>query len=103
MIIALTKSLVKLYRYIINLSVLPGDKIERSVKPDWVDRVVGIRWLHDFNKEWIFQAQADIGGFGIISEFTSTLATGVQYKMSDSMTLNIKYKATWIPLHMAQL
>ncbi|MGL1956698.1 MAG: hypothetical protein OCD00_05210 [Colwellia sp.] len=80
----------------VQVSALPGDGVEYNIKEDWVDLVVGVRWLHEINKQWTFQAQADIGGFGIGSEFTSSLATGLQYKISDLMTLNLKYKATWV-------
>ena len=34
--------------------------------------------------------------FGIGHDFTSSIATGVQYKISDLMTLNMKYKALWL-------
>lgn len=80
----------------IQISALPGDGLKREVKAGWVDPVVGVRWLSDINKNWTFQAQADVGGFGVESEFTSSIAAGVQYKMSDSMTLNMKYKGTWV-------
>ena len=80
----------------VNISALPGDGFSRDVKADWVDPVVGVRWLHDINKKWTFLAQADVGGFGVESEFTSSVATGFQYEISGLMTLDMKYKATWV-------
>jgi len=80
----------------LTVAALPGDGINKEVKADWIDPVIGVRWFTNINKEWGFQAQVDVGGFGIESEFTSTLAAGVQYKISDSMTLDVKYKATWV-------
>jgi hypothetical protein len=80
----------------ITTSALPGDGFIREVKSDWVDPVVGIRWMRNINQDWTFIAQADVGGFGIESDFTSSVQTGVQYKISDLMVLNVKYKATWV-------
>ena len=80
----------------INFSALPGDGFENDVKSDWVDPVVGVRWFQNINNDWVFQAQADVGGIGIGSKFTSSLAAGAQYQISDLMTLDIKYKATWV-------
>lgn len=80
----------------IKVSALSGDGIVKEIKADWIDIVLGVRWQEKINENWSFHAQADIGGFGLESEFTSSLSTGVQYKISDLMTLNLKYKATWV-------
>ena len=36
---------------------------------DWVDPLIGARWLWDFADEWKLIARGDIGGFGIGSDF----------------------------------
>jgi opacity protein-like surface antigen len=80
----------------VTFSALPGDGLSRTVKADWIDPVIGVRWLRNINKEWTYLAQIDVGGFGIESDFTSSVQTGVQYSISDLMTLDVKYKATWV-------
>lgn len=67
-----------------------------DVKEDWVDVVAGVRWNNKINKDWNFIARADIGGFGLSADFTSTVEAGVTYKISKLMTLDMKYKATWV-------
>jgi hypothetical protein len=80
----------------LSVSALPGDGLRGDVKSDWVDLVVGVRWLGNINKNWTYLAQADIGGLGLESDFTTSVQTGVQYQISDTMTLDMKYKATWV-------
>lgn len=80
----------------VNITALPSDGFNRKVKSDWIDPVVGVRWLKNINKELTFLAQIDVGGFGIESDFTSSVQTGIHYKISNLLTLNIKYKATWV-------
>lgn len=77
-------------------SVLPGDGFEKEIKADWIDIVVGVRWLRQLNPQWAFLAQVDAGGFGFESDFTSSVQTGVQYKINELMTVDLKYKATWV-------
>ena len=40
--------------------------------------------------------RGDIGGFGLESDFTSSLAAGELFKMSDNWMLDLQYKATWV-------
>lgn len=80
----------------LNFSAFPGDGIDKEVKADWIDPVIGARWLRDINDQWTFLAQVDAGGFGIESDFTSSVQSGFLYKINDLMTLDIKYKATWV-------
>lgn len=78
----------------ISLSQLPVNDLNKEVKADWLDAVIGVRWLADINEKWTFLAQADIGGYE--ANFTSSIQTGVQYEISELMTLDMKYKATWV-------
>ena len=78
----------------ISLSQLPGNDLSKDVKADWLDGVVGVRWLHNMSDDWTFLAQADIGGYE--ANFTSSIHTGGQYEISELMTLDLKYKATWV-------
>jgi opacity protein-like surface antigen len=71
---------------------------DREMKSDWVDAVVGIRVQQKLSNNWTFQAHADVGGFGIgsSSDFTASLQAGLLYNINDLMTLDLKYKATWV-------
>ncbi|CAH0993194.1 hypothetical protein SIN8267_03335 [Sinobacterium norvegicum] len=67
-----------------------------SVEEDWVDAVVGARWLKPLNERWTLMAKGDVGGFGLSSNFTSNLAVGAHYKMTDSLSLDLQYKAVYV-------
>ena len=74
-----------------NPSLIDIDKRE-----DWVDFVVGVRWIMPLSKNWSLVSRADIGGFGLTSDFTSTVELGATYQISDSVILNMKYKSAWV-------
>lgn len=80
----------------LNFSALPGDGLVKNVKSDWLDPVIGVRWIRNIDDKWTFLAQADIGGFGISSDFTSSVQSGVMYRINELMTVDLKYKATWV-------
>ncbi len=75
--------------------VLPGT-VSSSVDEDWVDLVIGARWTNPLNDKWRFNLRGDIGGLGLESDFTSALAVGFHYQMTQSMDLDLQYKATWV-------
>jgi hypothetical protein len=78
------------------LKLSPVIGVEKEIEADWVDPVIGARWLRDLNDKWTFLAQVDVGGFGITSDFTSSVQSGLLYKINDFMTVDLKYKATWV-------
>ena len=80
---------------VVDPAVLPGTATA-SVNQDWIDLVIGARWSKPINARWDFLVRGDIGGMGVESDFTSAIATGVHFKMTDSMDLNLQYKATWV-------
>ncbi len=77
----------------IDPAILSGT-IDTSVKEDWVDFVVGIRYSHKLNSQWVFVIQGDVGTGG--SDSTSSFASGFYYKMTDQWTLDLRYKSTWV-------
>jgi opacity protein-like surface antigen len=58
--------------------------------------VAGVRLASTINNNWDVIVRADIGGFGLSADFTSTVEAGVTYNISKLMTLDMKYKATWV-------
>jgi len=79
----------------VNPSIFAGSASTDTSK-DWVDIVIGANWLYEFSPHWSIKARGDIGGFGLESEFTATTALGFEYAISDLMSLDIQYKATWV-------
>jgi hypothetical protein len=67
-----------------------------NVKEDWLDAVVGVRVITELNNRWNFMARADLGGFDLSADFTSTVESGVTYKINQLITIDMKYKATWV-------
>ena len=80
---------------IVDPAVLPGTTTF-AIKQDWVDLIIGARWMNPVNDKWDFVFRADIGGLGVESDFTSAISTGFHYKMTDSMDLDLQYKANWV-------
>ena len=79
----------------IDPAVFPGS-IRVDVKEDWIDLVFGARMMRPVSDNWKFYLHGDIGGFGVESDFTSQLALGFRYIISDLMDLNLHYRAVWV-------
>jgi len=79
----------------IDAAIFPGSTTA-SVEEDWIDLVVGARWTKPLNDKWELQLRGDIGGFGLESDFTAVLATGIQYQLGETIDLDIQYKALWV-------
>ena len=47
----------------------PQDGLNPKKNADWVDPLVGGRWIWSMNKKWSVIARGDIGGFGVGSDF----------------------------------
>ena len=50
------------------------------VEDDWVDPVVGARLTLDFRNRWALEAEGDIGGFGVGSDFSWLLRIGAGWR-----------------------
>jgi hypothetical protein len=75
--------------------LLPGT-ITKKGKEDWIDVIVGVRWLNNINEKWKIILRADVGGFGLESDFTAIVQAGGHYQMSDNWALDLQYKALWV-------
>lgn len=60
---------------------------------DWVDPVIGLRWMPQLAESWHVILKGDIGGFGIESDFTWNLQGGVVWDATDSISLVFQYRA----------
>jgi hypothetical protein len=54
---------------------------------NWIDPIVGGRVLWNLHKSWQVNLEADIGGFGAGSDFSSNLNAGVFYRITDWLLL----------------
>jgi hypothetical protein len=79
----------------LDAAVLPGTTAV-EVEEDWLDLVIGLRWTSALNEQWRMQLRGDIGGLGLESDFTSTFAASFRYSLSESVDLDLQYKATWV-------
>ena len=60
---------------------------------DWVDPVVGLRWMPQISDSWHVILKGDIGGFGISSDFTWNLQGGLMWDATDYLSLVFQYRA----------
>ncbi|WP_153912576.1 hypothetical protein [Shewanella sp. TC10] len=68
---------------------------EINLEDDWIDYVIGVRWMNPINKDWLFYFSADVG-LGADTDFTSSVLTGVRYQINSWSDLNMGYKSTWV-------
>ena len=71
--------------------VLPALRVEGA--QTWVDPFIGGRWNPSINDRWSFQGRADVGGFGVGSDFTWNAAMMLLYQKSDKLTFGFGYRA----------
>lgn len=79
----------------IDPQVLPGS-LKASVKEDWFDPVVGVRFKLPVSEKWTVVLRGDVGGFGAGSDFTALTAAGLVYNFYESVSLDMQYKALWV-------
>jgi len=58
------------------------DNIEKG-EQSWVDPIIGGRMTWEMTKHLIFTTRADIGGFGVGSDFEWNLTAGIGYRISN--------------------
>jgi hypothetical protein len=59
---------------------------------DWVDPVVGLRWLPRVNESWRLLLQGDVGGFDVASHFTWGVQGGAVWDGGESWSVVLLYK-----------
>ncbi|ARD20904.1 hypothetical protein SJ2017_0566 [Shewanella japonica] len=66
-----------------------------NFEDDWIDFVVGVRWIKPINQDWLFYISAD-AGMGSDTDFTTAIQTGARYQINSWSDLNLAYKSTWV-------
>lgn len=60
---------------------------------EFIDPIVGIRFLKPFSEKWMAQGQADVGGFGVGMDLQWQAMLDVGYRASDSVSIWVGYRA----------
>jgi opacity protein-like surface antigen len=66
--------------------------VSRTGSKDWVDPYVGVRVAHPLSDRWTAVGYADVGGFGIASDFTWQALAGFNYRFSKSLSGKFGYR-----------
>jgi hypothetical protein len=73
-----------------------GRTFSNSADKTWVDPIIGLRYTHDFNDKTFVMAMADVGGFGVSSDFTANAILSLGYRVNDKLSLGLGYKANYV-------
>lgn len=79
----------------VNSVLFPGTT-NVSIEKDWIDAIVGARLFKPISENYTLTSQLDLGGFELESNFTASGSVGIQYQVSDSIIVDLRYKATWV-------
>lgn len=66
--------------------------VKRSGDLDWIDPYLGVRVQYPLNERWSLVGYADVGGFGVGSDFTWQGLAGVNYEFSKSVVAKFGYR-----------
>jgi hypothetical protein len=70
-----------------------GQTLDADDTEDWVDPLVGLRYVMPINESWELIARGDIGGFGVGSDFTWHVTAFANWRVSEhgSVLLGFRY------------
>jgi hypothetical protein len=69
-----------------------GGTVARSAKRSWTDPYVGLRLQQPLAERWTLVSYADIGGFGVGSDFTWQALLGTSYDFSKAIAGRAGYR-----------
>ena len=70
--------------------------VAASAEKSWVDPYIGVRVQHPIAERWTLVGYADVGGFGVGSEFTWQAAAGVNYEFSKAISGKFGYRYLYV-------
>lgn len=76
-------------------AIWPGTA-STQIDESWVDAIIGARYFLSLSEKWTIMYRGDIGGFGLESDFTATVDARIMYNITDSIILDVGYKALWV-------
>jgi len=62
----------------------------------WIDPVVGVRAFHDITDKWFIGIRADIGGFGVGSDFSWSAKPTLGYNFNPTWSVALQYNALYV-------
>lgn len=76
-------------------AAVPGNAFSARTDETWIDPVIGLRGQLFLNDKWSLYSSGNIGGFGLrySADFTWAAQAGVGYHLSETMSLQVQYKA----------
>lgn len=69
-----------------------GETLAASKSEDWVDPVVGLRYLMPLGENWELVAKADVGGFGVGSDFAWQATAFAAWSFSEHASLLLGFR-----------
>jgi hypothetical protein len=66
--------------------------LSTSSQADWVDPWIGARGTIPLGESWALKLRADVGGFGVGTQFTWQAVAGVQAALGKSVRLDLGYR-----------
>jgi hypothetical protein len=64
-----------------------GETLARSGDEDWVDPMVGVRYVQPLGERWSLVSKADVGGFGLGSDFAWQASVFADWRFADHASL----------------
>ncbi|MES2438666.1 MAG: hypothetical protein V4584_06360 [Verrucomicrobiota bacterium] len=79
--------------------MLPVKSRSASSSQEWVDPFVGLRFNQRFGDRWTLFANGTIGGFDVSSQEYWQVLAGVGFRITDSTSLALAYRAVSVDYH----
>ncbi|WP_353472215.1 hypothetical protein PVT71_13020 [Salipiger sp. H15] len=70
----------------------PGGRFKKDTNADWTDPIIGMSARYAINDRWQAFGAADIGGFGVGSDFQWSLMAGASYSFSENFSLAMGWR-----------
>jgi len=75
------------------LKSVNGVKVSSKDSQTWADPMIGARLIHPLSQNWLVEVRADIGGFGVQSQFEWNAEGLFGYRLSNTNLLWAGYRA----------
>lgn len=69
-----------------------GETLARSGDEDWVDPMVGVRYALPLGERWALVSKADVGGFGLGSDFAWQASLFADWRFADHASLLVGFR-----------
>lgn len=76
-----------------NTVTVAGGSTVMDVSKDWLDPLIGGRWIWDFADDWSLIVRGDIGGFGVGSDFSWQALGIVEWQPFNHVSFLAGYRA----------